>query len=175
MTIPLSPIVQQLGSKLDDLILGSDGAFDWIAGNEGNDKIYGYGGDDKLNGNRGNDLIYGGLGNDKVLGGAGNDELYGDAGNDRIAGDQGNDSLTGGTGQDTFIFIRKFGLDTITDFDAADDTIQFAKKAFSSFAAVQAAWSQDGGDVLINAPGGHVLRIENVLLAELTSADFLFA
>ena len=175
MTIQALPTVQQFGSKFDDLIMGSDTALDFIAGNEGNDTLYGLAGDDKLNGNRGNDFIYGGIGNDRLMGGAGNDDLFGDSGNDRISGDQGNDRLTGGSGNDTFIFVNKFHLDVITDFNPFDDTIQFAKKAFRTFEAVQAAWHQDGADVLIDSPNGSVLRIENVLLADLTSADFLFA
>jgi Ca2+-binding RTX toxin-like protein len=169
------PIIEQAGTRSNDLLLGSDAAQDWIAGNLGDDTIYGHAGDDKLNGNRGNDIIFGGLGNDKVIGGAGDDDLYGEDGNDRISGDQGNDRMTGGAGRDTFIFINKFHSDTITDFNPEDDTIQFARKSFQSFAAVQAAWQQDGDDVLIHAPGGNVLRIENVLIESLTAADFLFA
>jgi Ca2+-binding RTX toxin-like protein len=94
--------------------------------------------------------------------------------NDRVSGDRGSDTLSGGAGLDTFIFVNKFGLDTITDFEAADDTIQFAKKMFKDYAEVQTAWSQDGADVLIDAGAGNVVRIQHTLLTELSQADFLF-
>ena len=173
MSIPL-PIISRSGLATSEQMLGTDQAADWMAGNGGDDTLYGYAGDDRLNGNVGNDKLYGGLGDDRMMGGAGHDELYGEQGNDRLSGDQGNDRMTGGEGLDTFTFINKFGLDTITDFVAADDTIQFVRKSFTSFAQVQAAWSQDGDDVVIRSGTANVLRIENVSLDSLTQADFLF-
>jgi hypothetical protein len=48
-------------------------------------------------------------------------------GNDTIYGGNGDDSLTGGTGNDVFVFSRKGGLDTITDFNLGNDKFGFAK------------------------------------------------
>src|SRR6185369_9007322 len=45
-----------------------------------------------------------------------NDTLRGSTGNNVITGLGGNDALTGGGGNDTFVFLRGFGRDTITDF-----------------------------------------------------------
>jgi len=109
-----------------------------------------------------------------LFGGQGNDMLFGEAGDDRLSGDRGDDLLSGGAGGDTFVFGKKFGSDVITDFTAADDTIEFSAKVFASFAQVQAASSQQGSDVLINAGGGNMVLIENVLLSDLTASDFLF-
>ena len=61
-----------------------------------------------------------------ILGDTGNDTLYGDAGDDFLIGGGGDDSLTGGTGADTFVFEDGSGHDTITDFDADNDTIDLS-------------------------------------------------
>jgi Ca2+-binding RTX toxin-like protein len=70
--------------------------------------------------------------------------LIGGAGNDKLYGKSGNDKLTGGAGQDTFVFDTALGkgttkkkhnknvnFDTITDFNAADDSIWLDNKFFS--------------------------------------------
>jgi len=162
------------GSRGDDDLTGGDTTEDVIAGNRGNDTINGGGRDDFLLGNGGEDKLYGGTGEDALFGGQGNDMLFGEAGDDRLSGDRGDDLLSGGAGGDTFVFGKKFGSDVITDFTAADDTIEFSAKVFASFAQVQAASSQQGSDVLINAGGGNMVLIENVLLSDLTASDFLF-
>jgi len=79
-----------------------------------------------------NDVIYGLGANDVLKGGGGNDTLYGGA---------GRDVLTGGKGQDVFVFDTKLaktnaayhrtGLDKITDFVAADDTIDLVRRVFT--------------------------------------------
>ena len=61
-----------------------------------------------------------------ILGDSGKDTLYGDAGDDTINGGEGDDTLAGGTGSDTFVFGPDTGNDTITDFDAANDTIDLS-------------------------------------------------
>jgi Ca2+-binding RTX toxin-like protein len=78
------------------------------------------------------DVIHGLAGNDVLKGGAGNDTLFGGA---------GRDVLTGGTGQDVFVFDtklaktnaahKKTGLDKITDFVVADDTIDLSHRVFT--------------------------------------------
>ena len=61
-----------------------------------------------------------------ITGTGGNDTLTGTAGNDTINGLGGDDTLSGGSGADVFVFQAAGGngLDTITDFDPAEDTIQ---------------------------------------------------
>ena len=97
-----------------------------------------------LTGTTNADSLKGEAGNDILAGLAANDLLFGEAGNDRLAGSVGNDVLTGGTGQDIFVFDSKLGkttaankkinLDTIIDFNVADDTIYLAKSVFSKIA-----------------------------------------
>ena len=65
-----------------------------------------------------------------VTGTAGNDRLTGTTGNDLIRGGNGDDRLTGRAGADTFVFGADArdgnrDRDTITDFNAAEDTILF--------------------------------------------------
>jgi Ca2+-binding RTX toxin-like protein len=63
----------------------------------------------------------------------GKDVLKGGADADRLFGGLGNDKLTGGPGPDTFVFNTKPGktnMDTVTDFNPMDDTIELAKSVF---------------------------------------------
>ena len=81
---------------------------------------------DTLKGNGGNDTLKGSGGKDSVDGGSGNDKLFG--------GDS-KDKLTGGTGKDTFVFntaLATAGVDKITDFNHADDTIQLSHTVFAA-------------------------------------------
>jgi hypothetical protein len=89
------------------LIVGTNG-YDYLTGGDQNDRLVGKDGDDYLDG-------YGG--NDKLEGGKGNDYFYNDF---------GNDVFTGGAGADTFAFYPDLytGVDTITDFNPLQDTIQ---------------------------------------------------
>ena len=62
-----------------------------------------------------------------IAGDGGNDKISGGAGDDYIFGGTGNDTLTGGAGKDHFVYYFKtnapIGADTITDFDALEDSI----------------------------------------------------
>lgn len=80
-------------------------------------------GDDILYGGNGDDLIYGDGGNDQLFGLADDDQLFGGNGNDRLEGGTGSDALSGGKGADEFVFSTNGGVDTISDFDSAQDRI----------------------------------------------------
>lgn len=88
-----------IGSKLDDVIYGSDGA-NHLWGYGGNDLIYGLNGDDQLSGDSGNDTLGGGDGDDLVDGGTGNDDLEGANGDDTLTGGDGEDILHGAGSDD---------------------------------------------------------------------------
>jgi hypothetical protein len=69
-----------------------------------------------------------------LLGTAGEDWMDAGAGNDYLRGFVGNDLLTGGEGSDRFAFERTLaanGLDTITDFQAGVDLLDFTLVGFS--------------------------------------------
>jgi Ca2+-binding RTX toxin-like protein len=70
-----------------------------------------------------------------LLGNTGANVLLGNAGNDILNGGAGNDSLTGGIGADTFVFntaLTTTGIDSITDFNVVDDTIQLENAVFKA-------------------------------------------
>jgi Ca2+-binding RTX toxin-like protein len=124
-----------------------------ITGNTGNNRIFGYGGNDNLNGGVGNDNLIGGVGNDTLNGGSGNDYLSGGAGNDNLTGGTGQDILMGGTGKDNFTFLTPTeGLDIITDFSIADDTIRIKTSAFgfNSLGAIDAGQLVTGEGAIDN-------------------------
>lgn len=126
----------RLGRGNDDVALGGGNDIAFLGG--GNDK--GYGGSRTANlANDGNDFLAGEGGNDELRGDFGNDTLNGGDGNDTLVGGPGADLLTGGAGRDTFRFERgdviftKSGKrskpsapDVVSDFNPAEDTIQFA-------------------------------------------------
>lgn len=94
--------------------------------------IVGTDGNDNLIGTPGNDTLSGLAGDDTLSGLAGDDSLDGGIGNDSLNGGIGNDTLTGGTGADLFFYNSLAdGIDTITDFNAAEgDKIQISASGF---------------------------------------------
>ena len=116
---------------------------DFIKGYGGWDQIDGGGGDDEIDGGQGNDKVLGGSGADQLKGGGGQDSLDGGSGRDNLDGGSGNDFLDGGTGNDilrggkgfdAFVFSTELGrsnVDTITDFNHADDQIFLSQAIFN--------------------------------------------
>jgi Ca2+-binding RTX toxin-like protein len=116
-------------------------------------------------------------GNDTLTGGAGADYMDGLSGDDLLSGLGGNDTLVGGGGNDTFVFGTGFGRDVIKDFAAgagSPDVIRFSTAVFANFAAVQAAMSQVGADVVITRDSANTLTLSNVTTGQLHQDDFLF-
>jgi Ca2+-binding RTX toxin-like protein len=74
--------------------------------------------------------------NDSLTGNASANSLSGGSGNDFLSGGLGNDILTGGAGRDIIRFDTLFDAlnnrDTVTDFNAFDDTIQLENAVFTS-------------------------------------------
>jgi Ca2+-binding RTX toxin-like protein len=72
--------------------------------------------------------------NDNLTGNSLNNWILGSDGNDTLNGSTGNDKLTGGDGNDTFVFNTALNaatnVDTITDFNVADDRIQIDNAVF---------------------------------------------
>lgn len=98
---------------------------DFLDGTPEADRIQALGGHDEILARAGDDVLDGGDGNDELFGGDGDDTADGGDGNDQLDGRGGNDTLTGGPGRDIFLYYARVdnGDDTITDFDAAEDTI----------------------------------------------------
>lgn len=66
-----------------------------------------------------------------ITGNAANNQLNGGAGNDTINGGIGIDRLTGGIGNDIFRFTTTGQIDTVTDYNVANDTIQLENAVFT--------------------------------------------
>lgn len=146
------------GNSLDNTILGN-GARDDIYGLDGNDFLGGRGnddriwagnGDDTVYGDGGSDWLYGGAGADKLIGGAGNDYIVGNADSDTLIGGYGSDWLEGDLGADTFVFDSPlsgsgFGpnLDTIIDFNTAEDFILLSRTYFSTLSVPGTLWASE--------------------------------
>ncbi|MGH1331493.1 MAG: calcium-binding protein [Paracoccaceae bacterium] len=134
------------GDGADFVLTGAGN--DTVYAGRGDDFIVSIGGDNVIRGGHGNDTIITGDGNDLILGDKGRNFIDAGAGNDTINtgdhsstinGGEGDDiivarlkkgaahELTGGAGADSFEFIqagaKKIAHVTITDFNAAEDTI----------------------------------------------------
>jgi hypothetical protein len=96
-----------------------------------------------------------------------------------LTGTGGDDFLFSSSSQlnDTFVFASNFGHSTVQGFTVAgpgQDTIQFSKTVFDSFASVLSHASQVGQDVVISS-GSDTLKLLNTKLGALHSSDFHFA
>ncbi|HEY9727712.1 MAG TPA: calcium-binding protein [Chroococcales cyanobacterium] len=122
VTIPVwSATSTTLPSDIYDLVLTGTDNIDGI-GNELSNSI---------SGNNANNVLDGKLGDDYLYGKAGQDTLLGDLGSDSLIGGLGADAITGGAGADRF--IRQYsntGIDTITDFDVAEDLFCISASGF---------------------------------------------
>ncbi|TSD84416.1 hypothetical protein FFK22_032610, partial [Mycobacterium sp. KBS0706] len=105
--------------------------------------------------------------------------IVGSAGDDRITGRGGDDTLTGGSGNDVFVYdTRGFGYDIITDFNTNGDRIDLSYLHVADFASLWHVLRQVGNDVFISLGHGgdytEGIRIKNIALSSLSSADFVF-
>jgi hypothetical protein len=103
--------------------------------------------------------------------------ILGSSRSDTLTSTAGNDILVGKGNHDTFVFAANFGHDVIKDFAASghgQDTIQFSKSVFDSFASVLSHASQVGQDAVIST-AGDTLTLKHTNLSGLNSHDFHFA
>jgi len=89
--------------------------------------------------------------------------------------------VTGGVtaaASDTFEFSDAFGCETIDKFVAGrsstHDFLLFAADDFGSFAAVKAAMTQVGADVVIKRDSLDEIVLNGVSMSRLVAADFKF-
>lgn len=152
--------------------------FQGVIGTSKGDKLTG---DKKLNvlqGEKGDDKLYGLDGNDILQGGGGNDVIKGGGGRDTINGGKSNDKLTGGGEVDVFDFDKKFGDDTITDFDALarGEKIDLSDVgAIKNFKDLKKHhMSTIDGDVVIDDLKGNTITLTGVNISDLDTTDFIF-
>lgn len=135
--------------KVQDITPGRSFVGAFYLGTAAADVMVGRHGNDFLEGFGGADVLRGGAGADRLRGDSGNDSLIGGAGNDVIHGGTGKDSLLGDAGRDFFVFDKLPGgtnVDTIRDFNPADDTIRpdnavFPEVGPNGALATQAFWT----------------------------------
>jgi len=94
------------------------------------------------NGNELANALTGNAASNTLRGMAGDDSLSGGSGNDRLIGSTGNDRITCGGGQDIVQFDAELdpltNLDSITDFNPADDEIRLIGAAFPALSTAGA-------------------------------------
>ncbi|NER37213.1 MAG: DUF4347 domain-containing protein [Oscillatoria sp. SIO1A7] len=139
------------GGKDGDILKGNSDR-DVLFGDEGNDTICGGEDGDFLSGNTGADFLDGCAGDDTLYGGKDNDILWGGSGNDILSGDFGDDTLTGGSGFDSFVLGAGRGIETILDFEAGIDSLEFIYFSTPATPTI----TQIGSDVQIEM-GGEIL------------------
>jgi hypothetical protein len=83
------------------------------------------------------------------------------------------DILNGGAAADTFVFKTDFGSNTVNNFTAGVDTLQFSQSMFTSATVVLSDAQQVGPDVVITHDALDVVTLHNVQLANLHASDFL--
>jgi Ca2+-binding RTX toxin-like protein len=178
-----------IGGDGNDTLIGGAGA-DTLFGNDGTDTLLGGTGSDSLDGGAGTDSLDGGSANDTLFGGTENDTLFGDSEDDSLDGGTGNDiliggddddiliggggldTLTGGSGSDRFVYNNiTDGIDSITDFNVAEDFLVFSPAA--NFPSLNL-----GTTLIYNSVTGHLSFNGNQLATlstglALTSANIL--
>src|SRR5262245_59744385 len=112
------------------------------------------------------------LNGDGVIGAAGPAKtaiVTGTAGNDTLTSTAANEVLFGNGGHDTFVFAGNFGKDTVADFHADSDVLQFSHTAFTDVADVLAHAVQVGADVMVTVDAAHSVTLSDTTLAQLNA------
>ncbi|MEX8519839.1 MAG: beta strand repeat-containing protein, partial [Leptothrix sp. (in: b-proteobacteria)] len=156
-----------LGGAGNDTLDGGTGN-DWMAGGAGNDTYHVDSAGDVVTeqANGGTDTVISTIsyvlganvenltldaagGNINGFGNALDNVIVGNAGNNVLFGGAGNDSLTGGAGNDLFVFNSApnaaTNVDTITDFTAGADHLEFDHTVFTSLSAYGASVQNGAG------------------------------
>lgn len=134
-------------------------------------------GADTLRGGAGADTLIGAAGDDRLAGQSGDDRLRAGTGDDALLGGGGDDRASGGGGADRFVFGRRAGDDTLTDFQTGEDAIDLRALGLDGFDALAGALSDTarGARIDLAALGGEgSIRLLGVGADELAAGDFLF-
>ena len=102
--------------------------------------------------------VFGTNESDTLTGSAGDDTIVGGTGDDTLNGGKGNDTLTGGSGSDRFVFSSDFGADTLTDYQAGTDVLEFygTNDTLLTSSTITQTQDADGNTVLSKADGSSV-------------------
>ncbi len=100
---------------------------------------------------------------------SGDDVITGSYQSEAITGGAGNDTLSGVSGSDTFVFAVGDGVDVVTDYDAANDALEFIGINFSDLTI-----TQTGSDVLIEYGTGDQVLVTGAGIDMFNEPEFLF-
>jgi Ca2+-binding RTX toxin-like protein len=117
-----------------------------------------------------------------VTGGAGTDSLGGSTGADTITGGAGSDTLSGGADADRFVFAAGDAssttlatLETITDFNATDDSIALGVVGSGTNFEVLASTPVDYAAALAAATGVVAAGTADIVTTTVSSVTYVFA
>jgi hypothetical protein len=71
-------------------------------------------------------------------------------------------------------FPNAMGLDVVTNFGTAKDTLQFNATLFASFSAAMAAATQVGANTVFTIDASDKVTLDNVTKGSLTASNFHF-
>ncbi|MEO0543686.1 MAG: hypothetical protein AAFY99_07695 [Pseudomonadota bacterium] len=129
--------------------------FSYAEGSDGSETIYGADTGAYVNANGSQDYVFGGSGDDLLIGGT------------------SRDWITGGGGCDTFAFEVGDAYDTISDFDAANDTILLVGNGHvADFDALQ-IW-QEGEDTYVRYGSNSTIILTGHTASDLSTDNFVF-
>jgi serralysin len=86
-----------------------------------------------------------------------------------LTGTAANEVLFGNGGNNTFVFTGKSGKDSVIDFHADRDVLQFKHTVFTDVADALAHSAQMGSDVTITVDAGHSVTLSNTVLSQLNA------
>lgn len=164
------------GEEDDDSLSGGPGP-DLLSGGPGADTLDGGAGRDILVGGDGDDILVGGPGDDGMNGGPGNDTLNGNDGDDILVGGDGDDTMDGGPGIDNFTFASGSGVDTILNFNPAEDVVVISTGVNGSGIDTEQdilnIIQDTSSGVFIDLGSGHSILLNGPMVADLTVDNFL--
>ncbi|ESQ90087.1 hypothetical protein ABAC460_09980 [Asticcacaulis sp. AC460] len=178
-----SGAINGTGNDLNNVLTGNGGV-NVLSGGLGNDTYYVQNATDNVveAGGAGTDVIYSivtynlnaryaetiiltGSANINATGNSLANTLTGNDGVNTLNGKGGADILTGGLGADIFLFDAASGLDTVTDFSAAqNDSINV--HAYTNGVANAGLVTQSGLNVLISLSSGNVITVSSAVAAD---------
>lgn len=123
-------------------------------------------------------LVLTGTGWCSGTGNALDNRITGNGSPNTLAGGAGDDVLTGGGGADTFVVRAGEGSDVILDCQAgpgAGDVLRLEGFTFQDFAAVLAAATQSGPNLVITLAPGQMLTLANLQVSALAADDVVLA
>ncbi len=123
-----------------------------------------------LVGTNSDETLSGGAYRDVLEGGAGNDTISGNSGDDLLVDGSGEDYLSGGSGSDVFVLIADNEVDTITGYNAAQDSLDLSGY-FMLYDASQLQVSSMSWGAIITFQN-ETIRIYSNDGQPLTTADF---